>query len=183
MNFIDNNGLSYTVRKTLESDISEISRIDKDAFKESSWSQSIYISELKNGYTNLFSLVNTIQDNNVIGYIGYWKVLNEGHIITLAIDQCYRNLNLSDILLYTVISNSTRNSIDYLTLEVRASNEAAINLYIKHGFKQLGIRKHYYLNNKEDALVLWSPKLTADYLYSITESLKSKWEIILSDSR
>ena len=85
-----------------------------------------------------------------------WRVNDEGHITTMAVDIKYRRRHIADILLYNIINSALSNRIKWLTLEVRISNIAAIGLYTKYNFKQLGIRKKYYQDNNEDALLLWT---------------------------
>jgi len=154
---------SIEIRTTSIKDINDIMQIEPMSFGASHWSRSTFINEINNINSQYLSAeIISLQkkDNSkIVGYIGYWKVLDEGHITTLAIHQDYRRRHVADILLYNLICNASLNSIKWLTLEVRVSNIAALNLYKKFKFKHLGIRKNYYQSDNEDAYVLWTENI------------------------
>ncbi|MCI1945439.1 ribosomal protein S18-alanine N-acetyltransferase [Clostridium luticellarii] len=93
--------------------------------------------------------------NIVIGYAGIWCILDEGHITNIAIHPEYRGIGAGSLLLETLIEICKIEFITSMTLEVRKSNLIAQNLYKKYGFVQEGIRKAYYADNKEDAIIMW----------------------------
>ena len=84
-----------------------------------------------------------------------WKVLNEGHITNVAVHPEFRHQGIGDQLVSELLSLCEKENIDLVTLEVRKSNQNAIKLYEKHGFVAEGIRKAYYQDNKEDAIIMW----------------------------
>ena len=88
-----------------------------------------------------------------LGYAGLQVVLDEGYIANIAVDPKWRRQGLAGELL-EVYCRFAQAHLAFLTLEVRASNEAAIALYVKHGFVQAGVRKNYYQDPKEDALIM-----------------------------
>jgi ribosomal-protein-alanine N-acetyltransferase len=96
-----------------------------------------------------------IKDNIVIGFIGVWIVLDEGHITNIAVHPEYRGIGIGDKLLNNLIYLCRNLEIKNITLEVRKSNIIAQNLYKKYGFLEQGIRKKYYANNNEDAIIMW----------------------------
>lgn len=150
-----------TIRSAKLEDINEIMSIEPEAFGNYHWSTEIFKNELINDYAKYFiAELNTI-NKIIVGYIGYWLICDEGHITTLAVSQNYKRKHIADILLYNLISNALKNNIKWLTLEVRISNKAAIILYKKYNFKQIGIRKKYYQDNNEDALILWTDDITS----------------------
>jgi len=95
-------------------------------------------------------------DGKIVGYVGIWFVAGEGHITNVAVHSDYRGQKIGDILIKHLVKICKDNNIFAMTLEVRVSNIVAQNLYKKYGFKLAGIRKEYYSDNKEDAMIMWS---------------------------
>lgn len=95
------------------------------------------------------------KDGAIIGYCGMWLILDESHITNIAILPEYRGRKLGEALLHEVIEKAKKLGAHSMTLEVRVSNEIAQKLYRKFGFLNGGIRKRYYTDNYEDALVMW----------------------------
>jgi ribosomal-protein-alanine N-acetyltransferase len=96
------------------------------------------------------------KDGKVVGYGGMWAVLNEGHITNIAVHPDYRRQKIGEKVVQAMVDRAHKEGIDRLTLEVRKSNDAAIQLYKRFGFKECGVRKGYYADTKEDALIMWS---------------------------
>ena len=109
--------------------------------------------ELKN---NLARYIVAEIDGKVVGYVGVWFVLDEGHITNVAVHSDYRGKKIGDKLIKELVELCKENNMSAITLEVRVSNIVAQNLYKKYGFKIGGIRKEYYSDNKEDAMIMWS---------------------------
>lgn len=84
-----------------------------------------------------------------------WAILDEGHITLLATHPAYRHQGLGQAMLWALIALARQRGLEWVTLEVRVSNRAAIALYRKFGFQEVGCRRQYYRDNGEDALVLW----------------------------
>jgi ribosomal-protein-alanine N-acetyltransferase len=97
----------------------------------------------------------------VLGYGGFWLMYDEAHISTLAIRMTWRRRGLGELLLVTLLDEARRLGSSRATLEVRVSNVAAQNLYAKYGFEQVGRRKGYYADNREDALILTTPEFAS----------------------
>ena len=89
------------------------------------------------------------------GYIGLWRILDEGPITNIAIDPEYRGRKLGSTLFKYAIDEMKSAGTNSFTLEVRESNRVAIRLYESFGFKMAGRRKNYYQDNQEDALLMW----------------------------
>jgi ribosomal-protein-alanine N-acetyltransferase len=89
------------------------------------------------------------------GYAGMWHIVNEGHINNIAVDEPYRRLGIASRLMDTLIQAAMEREMIGLTLEVRVGNRAAMGLYHKYGFTAEGIRKNYYADTKEDAIIMW----------------------------
>ena len=133
-------------------DIDGVFEVEKNCF-EDYWSKDSFKKELSN---NLAKYLVAKVDGKVAGYVGIWFVVDEGHIINVAVHEDYRGQKIGDQLIKELVQVCKDNNIVSMTLEVRTSNTVAQNLYRKYGFKMAGIRKEYYSNNKEDAIIMWN---------------------------
>ena len=133
-------------------DIDGVFEVEKNCF-EDYWSKDSFKKELSN---NLAKYLVAKVDGKVAGYVGIWFVVDEGHITNVAVHEDYRGQKIGDQLIKELVQVCKDNKIVSMTLEVRASNKIAQNLYRKYGFKMAGIRKEYYSNNKEDAIIMWN---------------------------
>lgn len=115
------------------------------------WSEKAIASEITNPLSAWFVAV---ANDRVVGYVGSQTVLGESDMMNLAVLPDYRNQGVGRELVETLISHLAKNSVYSLTLEVRASNEAALTLYRAIGFVEIGRRPNYYTKPKEDALIL-----------------------------
>jgi len=93
--------------------------------------------------------------DRVIGYGGVWIIAGEGQITNIAVHPSFRGIGAARRMLEALIEICRSESVSDMTLEVRVSNAAAISLYKKYGFAEEGVRKHFYPNNNEDALIMW----------------------------
>ena len=148
------------IRNATIHDVDEVYVIECETYGAHHWSKKSFTSELVNKYSKYLVCESNTDNKKILGYAGYWIVGKEGHITTMVVSPKYRKKHIADILLYNLIASAIRNNIKWLTLEVRVSNIAAINLYTKYNFKQLGIRKNYYQDNNEDALILWTDDIS-----------------------
>lgn len=121
------------------------------------WSKNSFEREIE---TNKFArYLVAKKDGIVIGYAGMWLILDEGHITNIAVHPEYRGVGAGSLLLEGLIEICRIEAISKLTLEVRKSNLVAQALYKKYGFTEEGIRKGYYGDNKEDAIIMWKHNL------------------------
>jgi ribosomal-protein-alanine N-acetyltransferase len=103
-------------------------------------------------------------DRRLVAFLGLWFLLEECHVVTVAVRQAYRGRGLGELLVITSVELATRNNLELLTLECRVSNTVAQKLYEKYGFEIVGRRKRYYSDNNEDALIMTTPPIqTAAY--------------------
>ncbi|KAB8125694.1 ribosomal-protein-alanine N-acetyltransferase [Gracilibacillus oryzae] len=139
-------------RQMTEADIDRVYEIDSLSFPKP-WPKDIYQEELKtNNFARYF--VATL-DEEIIGYCGSWMILDEAQITNIAIAPSYRGNHYGEGLFQYVLNYAIANGIKHLSLEVRVSNLTAQKMYKKFGLVPGGIRKNYYTDNQEDALVLW----------------------------
>lgn len=100
----------------------------------------------------------------VVGYGGIWLSVDEAHITTIASAPEVRGRGVGELLLNGLIDLALECGASFMTLEVRVSNQVAQNLYLKYGFEARGVRRRYYTDNNEDALIMWTGDLrTAEY--------------------
>lgn len=133
-------------------DIDGVFEVEKNCF-EHHWSKESFKKELIN--ENARYLVAKL-DRKIVGYVGIWLILDEGHITNVAVHNDYRGQKIGDKLVQALVNLCKENNINSMTLEVRVSNTVAQSLYKKYGFKLAGIRKEYYSDNKEDAMIMWN---------------------------
>ena len=143
-----------------KSDVDAVIKIEEKAYGEHHWSKESFLNELSNNLARYYSVyANT---GELVAYAGCWQILEEVHITNIAVSPDFRRQKIAERLLRQLIDDCYKNKAKYLTLEVRVSNIAAINLYKKYGFKSLGVRKGYYQNNNEDALIMWTENIFYD---------------------
>lgn len=133
-----------------ESDIPNVVEIENISFS-TPWSSQSFKKEIYKPYS--ISRV-AIMDNRVVGYICAERIIDEAHILNLAVHPDCRKVGIGSLLVSTVLEELINTGCRYVYLEVRASNIAAIRLYEGFGFKIIGIRKHYYAMPEEDAYVM-----------------------------
>jgi ribosomal-protein-alanine N-acetyltransferase len=116
------------------------------------WSRNAFESELDNDFA-LYLVAET--DGLVIGYAGMWVIMDEGHITNVAVHPEHRGCRTAKSLLLKLIGWGVLRGVRRVTLEVRPSNRAALNLYYRMGFVPAGRRKGYYSDTGEDAVIMW----------------------------
>jgi ribosomal-protein-alanine N-acetyltransferase len=107
------------------------------------------------------------------GFLGMWMMVDEAHIINIAVREACRRKGIGELLLISGIDLAIKLNAVVVTLEVRASNQIAQNLYLKYGFNNAGVRKKYYTDNNEDALIMTTDVLSLPQYQAKFETLKS----------
>ena len=110
----------------------------------------------------------------ILGYAGLWLIVDEGHVCTLAVHPDWRGRRLGELLLVTLIERSCALNASVVTLEVRMSNLVAQRLYRKYGFDVVGLRKSYYSDNHEDALIMTTAPIYSASYQSRFQELKGQ---------
>lgn len=175
--------MPYTVRPMGRDDITQVTAIDREAFP-TMWPPMNYHRELENQlafYLVIESsppqqieglevsqdprpshwLINKIarpsvknHSEKIVGFAGFWMMAGEAHIISLAVKKEYRRRGLGQLLLINTVIEAIKRAAEIVTLEVRVSNYEAQSLYFKYGFISKGVRRAYYTDNREDALIM-----------------------------
>ena len=133
------------------SDVPEAARLEEETFSMP-WKESDFIEMIKAPYAHFFV---ADEDGRIVGILGLRDLSGEGEITNVAVSKDCRKRGIGSLLVSRAVEESKSLGIGDLTLEVRASNEAAIRLYDKFGFKSEGIRPGFYEKPVEDALILW----------------------------
>ncbi|MFD2617736.1 ribosomal protein S18-alanine N-acetyltransferase [Terrilactibacillus laevilacticus] len=141
-----------TIRPMNLNDIDDVLIVEHQAFA-TPWTRQAFENELTiNQYATYFVAEH---HQRSIGYCGVWVIIDEAHITNLAVLPEYRGKKIGETLLRKVLLFAAMKRAKSVTLECRVSNHIAQNLYTKLGFKKGGIRKSYYSDNHEDAIVMW----------------------------
>jgi ribosomal-protein-alanine N-acetyltransferase len=143
-------------RVTSSEDLSGLLAVEHASF-HNPWTREMYIAELQNPDACL--LVAKDGEGRVVGFCGFWRVLDELHINNLAVLSEHRRKGIASKILSQVFVEGRRAGASRATLEVRRSNEIARRLYERFGFTVAGVRRGYYRHPDEDALVLWRESL------------------------
>ena len=130
--------------------VPQVAELEKLCFSDP-WSEQSIASELDNVLALWYV---ALDDDRVVGYIGSQTVCGETDVMNIAVHPDYRRRGIGQILIEELIREVKNLGSISLTLEVRSSNAPAVSLYEKLGFSQVGLRKNYYRNPKEDALIL-----------------------------
>ncbi len=119
----------------------------------------------------------------IVGFAGFWIMVGEAHITNIAVRVPYRRQGIGERLLISVIDMATELNAHTITLEVRASNTAAQSLYQKYGFTQVGLRRGYYSDNKEDGVLMSTENITSAqfqaHLNRLKQAHSKRWGIAL----
>lgn len=160
--------MKLKIQPMQKSDVDEVLKIEEMAYGDHHWSKDSFYGELSNDLAHYYCAFDS--ENNLVGYAGAWGIIDEAHITTIAVKPELRRKKIGEMLLIRILEDCYKNEIKYVTLEVRVSNDAAIKLYEKYGFKSLGTRKGYYQNNNEDALIMWTENIFWDKFKSRYET-------------
>jgi ribosomal-protein-alanine N-acetyltransferase len=169
-------------------DISQVNEIDREAFP-TLWPPANYRRELENHlayyivaaddkmfwelpgskkswWQRTFSLKRRQEkapppDQYLYSFAGFWIMAGEAHITNIAVRERHRREGIGELMLISLVDLANELKTRFITLEVRASNISAQNLYLKYGFAQVGVRRGYYTDNREDALLMTVPDTAA----------------------
>lgn len=140
------------IREADAGDIDAIAELEKICFA-TPWSRDSIRQELVEN--DLAFYVVAELDGEVVGYMGMWHIVDEGHVTNVVVHPDHRGKHVASAIVAVVLAYSEAGGIRRFTLEVRSSNEAAKALYRKFDFKEEGLRRGYYKDNGEDAVIMW----------------------------
>lgn len=153
--------LKVKIEKMTPKDVDEVFLIEKTVHPNHHWSKDAFYNELANNLAAYYCIKEK-ETNKTVAFIGFWKIFEEAHITTLATLPEYRNLQLAQLLLIKCFEDCYKEMIKFVTLEVRESNIPAISLYEKFMFTSVGMRKKYYQDNGENAIIMFTQNIWYD---------------------
>lgn len=131
-------------------DVDEVLAIERDSFAEP-WTKNMFLDELANRSARLLVLK---RESRIIGYMCYWEILDEAHLMTIAVNPRCRGEGFGKFLMDKLEELSRKDGLKRIILDVARRNRTARNLYAKCGFMSIGFRKNYYKATGDDALVM-----------------------------
>lgn len=194
----------YVARPMTEADIAQVVDIERESFP-SAWPHTAYKRELANQLARYIVLTDVSHPpvqppgrsrrsfwglfkpgeepaptkEYIVGYVGVWLLVDEAHIVAIAVREAYRGRGLGELLLTEAIDLALDKQQNAITLEVRRSNAIAQALYEKYRFLKVGVRRRYYSDNNEDAIIMSTPPIQADayrgYLRYLKEARERRW--------
>ena len=145
-----NQNLEPQIQRMLREDIDRVLKIEQASFSQP-YTRELFEEEL---HLDLAHPCVMRVGDAMVGFMDYWIIKDEMHLITIAVDPSYRRLGLATKFLNYLIEQAGKKQVKKIFLDVRKSNEAAIALYDKFEFSKIGIRKKYYSDNDEGAIVM-----------------------------
>ncbi|GLI85098.1 ribosomal-protein-alanine acetyltransferase [Rossellomorea marisflavi] len=133
-------------------DVDAVMEIEEQSFTVP-WSRESFISEMEENHLSMYIVIE--DEGRIAGYCGVWMVVDEAHITNVAVLPSHRGKGYGELLMRKIMEMAIESGARVMTLEARVSNVPAQSLYRKLGFQNGGIRKRYYSDNQEDALVMW----------------------------
>lgn len=138
------------IRNIELTDLDEVMEIEKEVFDDP-YSKDLYIYDFQNNpYSEYYKLV---LENKIIGFFGLWIIYEDAQITTISVSREYQGLGYGKVMMDFIINHIKEANCRNITLEVRLSNELAINMYKNYGFYEVALRKNYY-ENGEDAFLM-----------------------------
>jgi ribosomal-protein-alanine N-acetyltransferase len=136
------------------------------------WTHSLFVSELALRSTRAYFVARSGRD--VIGYAGLMMTLTDGHVTTIAVDPAWHRNKVGMRLLLALAREAISRGATALTLEVRLSNHGAQAMYRRFGFTPVGVRKGYYVDTNEDALVMWAYEVDKPEYGALLDGLEGR---------
>ena len=138
-------------REMSVADLKAVQAIEQESFHDS-WAVESWLAELNSSLANYIVLE---QDGIIRGFAGFWLIAGEAQVTRVAVAKDERGKGLGRILTEALIDAAWQENAEAVTLEVRKSNIAAQTVYEQTGFTVSGVRPNYYVDNKEDAIIMW----------------------------
>lgn len=162
--------IEVDMRQMQREDVSRVMEIERECFPVP-WHESAYLTELVN--RSAYYVV-ACKGSEIVGYAGMWIIMDEAHITTIGVARNSRGEKTGERLLAALLDEALNRKCRRATLEVRQSNEVAQNLYRKYEFIPAAVRRGYYTDNQENAVVMWIDDMTTQTWLKRFYSLKAK---------
>lgn len=148
--------ISITIHSMKEEDINQVLEIENLSFLDP-WTRRMYLAEVSHENNSYFIVAKL--ENRIIGYGGFWLVVDEAHLVNLAVHPDFRRQGIGAQIMDYLLALAKQLGAKRATLEVRQSNLIAQSFYAKFGFIAVAFRKKYYPDTKEDAVIMWLNEL------------------------
>ncbi len=168
--------LPYRIEPMRTDDIKQVMHIERVSFP-APWPATAYRYDLTKNDLATYLVLRLMRPRRaplLLGYGGFWLMVDEAHISTIAVHPQWRGRGLGAMLLLALAEVALRRGAERLTLEVRESNTKAQNLYRKYAFAVVGRRRRYYHDNDEDALIMTTPRLRPTDLAQFKAALRAR---------
>ena len=142
-------------RTLLPEDAEGVARVERESFP-TPWSREDFWREASNDFA---CYIVALDDMEIIGFAGCWISFEEAQVTNIALTSAQRGRGLGKVLMAKLMRAAAERGAERMTLEVRPSNTPALRLYEGLGFAAIGVRKKYYQDNDEDAILMWHTKL------------------------
>ena len=142
-------------RTLLPEDAEGVARVERESFP-TPWSREDFWREASNDFA---CYIVALDDMEIIGFAGCWISFEEAQVTNIALTSAQRDRGLGKVLMAKLMRAAAERGAERMTLEVRPSNTSALRLYEGLGFAAIGVRKKYYQDNDEDAILMWHTKL------------------------
>jgi [ribosomal protein S18]-alanine N-acetyltransferase len=146
--------VTIELRRLTLADLGDIERIERSAYP-TPWSRSMFAGELAKPSSISLGAVDADEEFALVGYLIISRYVDAWHVMNVAVDPAYRRRGVATTMLEELFKLTVDDGRRGYTLEVRVSNASAIALYEQLGFHATGVRRGYYTDNREDALVMW----------------------------
>ena len=146
--------MTIELRRLTLADLGDIERIERTAYP-TPWSRSMFAGELAKPSSISLGAVDADEEFALVGYLIISRYVDAWHVMNVAVDPPYRRRGVATLMLEELFKLTVDDGRRGYTLEVRVSNASAIALYEQLGFHATGVRRGYYTDNREDALVMW----------------------------
>lgn len=160
-NLMDCYGKTLKVVPMKKNHLSRVLEIERVSFP-TPWSRDTYLNEIRDNQLAHYYVC--LLNNKVIGYAGMWLIIDEAHVTTIAVEPTFRGKQLGKVLLTELLARAMIMGADKATLEVRPSNQVAQSLYKRMGFVPAGLRRGYYSDTQEDAIIMWKSLQNLDIM-------------------
>lgn len=150
---------SIIFRQMKENDVARVAELERICFR-TPWSYNSLLGELSN---DVAYYIVAVDGDLIIGYAGVWIMFDEAHMTNIAVDPDYRKRGVATGMILSLMKEGLKRGAERMTLEVRENNHSAQRLYASLGFAYAGMRKHYYTDTGENALILWNDCIIDTY--------------------
>lgn len=140
------------IRRATIVDVEDIIAVERESFT-TPWPRQAFIDEMTRNIVSYYIVME--QGAEIVGYMGMWVIVDEAHITNIAVHPKARRQKIAELAVRQMMLLAKERGAIRMTLEVRKSNAAAIALYEKIGFVSSGLRKDYYIEPREDAIIMW----------------------------